>query len=84
MSSLDDTMELPRTHSASDIEEFLAGLPHHLQTLGMDEQNSPSRSSSLDDLTLNRSGSLTPTLSRMALARSLEQITVVSPTPVLL
>lgn len=79
----DPAVELPRTHSASDIEEFLSGLPH-LQTLGVDEQSSPSRSSSLDDLALNRSGSLTPTMSRMALARSLELVAVVSPTPVLL
>ncbi|KAF8954957.1 putative phosphatase regulatory subunit-domain-containing protein, partial [Flammula alnicola] len=85
---------LPRTHSASDIEEFLTGLSpnlHQLEQVPLSPYNiqhghghghyvhphphphahaytSPSRSSSLDDLTLNRSGSLTPTVSRLALA----------------
>jgi Carbohydrate/starch-binding module (family 21) len=67
---------LPRTQSASDIEEFLSGLSPRLPfpTLSSNDFSptistsvSPTRSSSLDDLTMNRSGSLTPTLSRLAL-----------------
>ncbi|KAF8811994.1 hypothetical protein BYT27DRAFT_7160389 [Phlegmacium glaucopus] len=73
---------LPRAHSASDIEEFLSGVSPRVPfttTMGSSPNNmasttistsfsvSPTRSSSLDDLMLNRSGSLTPTVSRLAL-----------------
>jgi hypothetical protein len=103
-SALDpDASELPRTHSASDIEEFLSGhsFSPHLQAAaaaaqadghghghqhdllwGSSSSSSPSRSSSMDDIALNRSGSLTPTISRLGLASP--AVAVVSPTPVLL
>ncbi|KAF8177632.1 putative phosphatase regulatory subunit-domain-containing protein [Pholiota molesta] len=98
-SALDaDASELPRTHSASDIEEFLSGhsFSPHLQAAAADghghqhdllwgssSSSSPSRSSSMDDIALNRSGSLTPTISRLGLAPP-PAVGVVSPTPVLL
>ncbi|KAH9483585.1 Serine/threonine-protein phosphatase 1 regulatory subunit GAC1 [Psilocybe cubensis] len=67
---VEDAELIPRTHSASDIEEFLSSL----HTLADDEpvSISPIRSSSLDDLYLNsnRSGSITPTVSRLAMANS--------------
>ncbi|KAF9480875.1 hypothetical protein BDN70DRAFT_580984 [Pholiota conissans] len=81
-STFEDVSELPRTHSASDIEEFLSGLPSMQSFEGNELQYSPSRSSSMDDIALNRSGSLTPTISRLGLAQP--AITVVTPpTPVL-
>ncbi|KAF8162786.1 putative phosphatase regulatory subunit-domain-containing protein [Crassisporium funariophilum] len=65
---LDQAVDLPRTQSASDIEEFLSGVAPHLQSVSLGSI-SPTRSSSLDDLMLNRSGSLTPTISRLSLAK---------------
>jgi len=75
---------IPRTHSASDVEEFLSGLKitpafevASANGIRSAPLESPARSPSLDDLMLNtsRSGSLTPTMSRMALAtaKSYEQ-----------
>ena len=78
----DSTVDLlPRTQSVSDIEELLSGTspcPPFTTTSSGDDiattttttattSISPTRSSSLDDLNLNRSGSLTPTVSRLAL-----------------
>ena len=65
----------PRTQSVSDIEELLSGISPRLPfTTTLNTPSpfstspvSPTRSSSLDDLKLNRSGSLTPTVSRLAL-----------------
>lgn len=65
----------PRTQSVSDIEELLSGISPRLPfTTTLNSPStfstspiSPTRSSSLDDLKLNRSGSLTPTVSRLAL-----------------
>ena len=65
----------PRTQSVSDIEELLSGMSPRLPfttrlstpTTISTSPTSPTRSSSLDDLKLNRSGSLTPTVSRLAL-----------------
>ncbi|TFK34880.1 putative phosphatase regulatory subunit-domain-containing protein [Crucibulum laeve] len=49
--------DLPRTHSASDVEEFLAGTPNELA-----EDSVPAtRSSSLDDIVALASGGSTPT-----------------------
>ena len=82
---------LPRAHSASDIEEFLFGISPRLPsttTLGLSPHDiasatiststsvSPTRSLSLDDLMLNRSGSLTPTVSRLALMSASASIAV--------
>ena len=76
-SFFDDTTVdlLPRTQSVSDIEELLSGISPRLPfsttlstpTTISTSSVSPTRSSSLDDLKLNRSGSLTPTVSRLAL-----------------
>jgi hypothetical protein len=76
----DSTVDLiPRTQSVSDIEELLSGIsprlpftttlstPTSISTSSVSSFVSPTRSSSLDDLKLNRSGSLTPTVSRLAL-----------------
>jgi len=53
---------LPRTHSASDIEEILVSrLSPASSVQALTPTSSPPRSSSLDDLTSSRSGSLTPT-----------------------
>ena len=70
---------LPRTHSASDIQELLSlpsGISPRIEGLSPLELGppspsfSPTRSSSLDDLMSNRSGSLTPTVSRLSFASS--------------
>ncbi|PPQ82374.1 hypothetical protein CVT25_008335 [Psilocybe cyanescens] len=71
---VEDAELIPRTHSASDIEEFLSGVPS-LHALA-NEPVSPIRSSSLDDLNLNRSGSLTPTVSRLSIAKSQSQLSM--------
>ncbi|KIM49573.1 carbohydrate-binding module family 21 protein [Hebeloma cylindrosporum] len=69
----------PRTHSASDIQELLSipsGISPRIEGLSSvgltpsASSLSPTRSSSLDDLMLNRSGSLTPTVSRLSMASS--------------
>ncbi|KDR81982.1 hypothetical protein GALMADRAFT_221872 [Galerina marginata CBS 339.88] len=75
-----DVEHIPRTHSASDIEEFLAGISPRLHAIanGVDPV-SPTRSPSLDDLMLNRSGSLTPTVSRLSFMNANSQ----NATPVL-
>ena len=65
----------PRTQSVSDIEELLSNISPRLPfTTTLKSPStfstspiSPTRSTSLDDLRLNRSGSLTPTVSRLAL-----------------
>lgn len=80
---------LPRTQSVSDIEELLSGISPRLPctttlstddvgppTLSTSSSVSPTRSSSLDDLVLNRSGSLTPTVSRLALMSTSGSITI--------
>ncbi|CAA7260908.1 unnamed protein product [Cyclocybe aegerita] len=70
----DDDDNIPRTHSASSIEEFLSGLSPRLEALAAagrtGRPTSPTRSSSLDDLMLSRStsGSLTPTPSMSRLS----------------
>jgi hypothetical protein len=90
----DTTVDLlPRTQSVSDIEELLSGISPRLPftttlststTISTSPFVSPTRSSSLDDLKLNRSGSLTPTVSRLALmsASASASITVSAPVSV--
>ena len=81
---------LPCTQSVSDIEEFLSGISPRLPfttafstndivsptTISTSTSVSPTRSPSLDDLMLNRSGSLTPTVSRLALMSASASITM--------
>ncbi|KAF8898252.1 putative phosphatase regulatory subunit-domain-containing protein [Gymnopilus junonius] len=77
---------IPRTRSASEIEELLSGISPRLQAIangtagtaiGASPLLSPSRSPSLDDLMLGSkiqsSGSLTPTVSRLSFARLASQ-----------